>query len=299
MTAVLGTAAIRPPADDEFLYRTNLGMLNPVHLVYLARYEPAFHYAALALAAALAFGIGWLVRLAARPRTPQAALAAAAVTGLIAILVAFSIFGPVFGAESYRLPFRVHPVSDSSELAERGLSATTMPFDEARYLAQYLPSEQQALDSPNGAKALQDLRQRAVNANRLYGSIIGGWIVLAALMLFFFGLTLQSTWAADYVVRSGRRSLARVACYLELYPPVAALVVWCLIAIMVVAIGAQPNVIGGPAWEQLLAPAGVLAVMVGLAHAGVIRRWHPAIRVVIYLGLVGAGVKAAQWVLGS
>jgi hypothetical protein len=299
MTTVLGVAAIQPPADDEFLYPTKMGMLNPVHLVQSARYDPASHYAVLALAAALALGIGWLVRLTARPRTPQAALAAAASVGLIAILVAFSILGPVFGAESYRFPFRVHPISDSSELAERGLTATNMPLDEADYLARYLPSKHQGADSPDRASTLQSLRQRAVNANRLYAAVVSGWLVLSALLVFFLGLTLESTWAADYVVRSGRRPLACVACYLELYPPVAAFIVWGLLAIMVAVVSAQPNVTGGPTWAQLLAPAGVGAALVGLTHAGVICRWHPAMRIVIYLALVGLGLKATGWALGS
>ncbi len=124
-------------------------------------------------------------------------------------------------------------------------------------------------------------------------------MILFVVSVFFLGLTLESTWAADYLARSGRGAVARAVCYLELYPPAAALLLWCLIILVMAIIKISMPMIGGPTWGQLLAPVGIGAGLVGLAHAGVIRRWHPAARGAVFLLSIGLAVAWAIWASGS
>jgi len=138
--------------------------------------------------------------------------------------------------------------------------------------------------------------RRAVLTNRFYGAVIVGWMTLLVLLTVFLVLTLESTWAADYVTRSGRGPVACAACYLELYPPAAALLVWCLGVLEIGALKASGDLIGGPTLGQLFTSVGLGAGLVTLAHVGVIRCWHPAARCAVYLALVGLGAAWVVWV---
>jgi hypothetical protein len=253
----------------------------------------------LTVAAVFAIGSGWLVRLAARPRTTRAALAAAAATGLVATLVAFSMLGPQVGAEAWHLRFlRLHPVSDPVELGGRPGRAD-LPAAEADYLAQYLPLEGPLFCPPEDRPArLRELHSRAVLTNRFYAGVTLGWVVLFVVLVFFLGLTLSSTWAADYLMRSGQGPIAIAVCHLEMYLPVAALLVWCDAIVLFLGIFGTMN--GIATWGQLLAPVGFGVGWVGLAHTGVIQQWHLAKRGAMYLAFIGLAVAVwAIWVLAS
>ena len=123
-------------------------------------------------------------------------------------------------------------------------------------------------------------------------------MVLFIILVFFLGLTLDSTWAADHVVRSGRGPIARWICYLELYPPVVALIVWSLIVVTTTIVMTSEKVVGLPTWGQRLTPVALGGVLVGLAHAGVIRRWHPAIRAVVYAAWIVMTTVWLWWAFG-
>jgi hypothetical protein len=280
-----------------------MGPFNPLRWLQLIDNDPGVRYTLFTLAAVLAVGNGWLVRLAARPRTARAALAAAAATGLVATLVAFSVLGPQVGAEAWHLRFlRLHPVSDPLERLDSDQSVQDLPRAEADYLAQYLPQVFFARERDDQAR-LQELHWRAAVTNRFYAAVAFGWVVLFVLLAFFVGLALESTWAADYLTRSGRGAVARGVCYLELYLPAAALLVWCetivlFLGISVLSLGISGTVSSVATWGKLLPPFGLGAVWVSLAHAGMIRRWRPAKRGAAYLAVVGLGIAAwAIWVL--
>ncbi len=293
LTAVLTFVALQP--KDHFLYPPDLGPLNLLRWFQLAGQETAFRHLVLAAAAVLAIGNGWLIRLAARPRTAQAALAAAAATGLLATLVAFSFIGPVAGDEAYNvLKLRMHPVSDPLELVKQGMFPwQDLPHAEAAYLAQYLQSKDQPPGAAGRQLELRELHRRAVAANRAYAAVIGAWLVLFFVSVCFIGLALDSTWAADYLSRSGRGIAARGACYLELYLPFAGLLVWCLIALIM---GMQKVSLGfATGWGQLIAPIIVGAGLIGLTHTGVIRQWRPIIRAAAYLVMIGSVAAWAIW----
>jgi len=259
------------------------------------------------VATVLAVGLGWFVRLAARPRTTRAALGAGAVTALVGALVAFSVIAPTIGVMAYKIQgFKLHPVRDPQfmedgvvhviqagqqldpvrvqpDLQEKGHARSELTPDERDYLAQFPAVEV----SPGFVLSPEDMRKRATATNRIYTAIIYSWTALFILLVFYLGLTLESTWAADCVRRSGRGLVAQVVCYLELYPPAAALTIWC---VGVLGTGldksTSPQSMGFPTWLQLLTPLGLGALWVGLAHAGVIRRWHPFVRITGYLVLV-------------
>jgi hypothetical protein len=328
LTAILTPFALTSD-NDMVLYPSAMGLLNPVRWMQLARQEPAVRYGVFAAAVVLALGIGWMVRLIARPRTARAALAAAAGTGLVATLFAFSILGPVSGAEAHRFTWRfaslrLHPVSDPFELAEstwrvalrragspdallRPESAQTeldlrinlnRVLEGAGSLEKDFPPE----DRPGVAPlSTEELYGRAVLTNEVYAAVTVGWMVLFVLLALFLGLTLESTWAADYLTQSDRHPVIRAACYLELYPPAAALLVWCLIVLVLEILQVTQRFAraqGVPAliWIQLLSPIGFGTALVGLAHAGVIRRWHPAVRAAIYVVLLSFGVAWMLWI---
>jgi hypothetical protein len=241
------------------------------------------------VAIVLGVGLGWFIRLAAQPRTLRAALAAAAATGLIATLVALSVLGPMAGTQAYiGYKLRMHPVQDPADdffLALQNAQGSQMiALRDAEYLAQYLSAKNRPTDAPGHWPELNNLQLRAVTTNRAYAAIVSGWVVLLLVLVLCLGFSLESTWAADYLVRSGRGLFARVVCYLELYPPAAALLAYCVICpgLLIFRVSSIP-------WAQwLLLMLG--AAFVGLAHAGVILRWSPSIRLGLYVALVGWGV---------
>ena len=287
LTAVFSNFASQT-GDNDYLFPPDMGPLNPLRWVELVQFEPVASYSVLVAAIFLVFGIGWLVRLAARPRTARAALGAAAATGLIATLSAFAILGPMTGAESNKLPsLRLHPIDPSS-------SDKSQLVEEENYLARYLPPRLRPAGTPGRLEALDQLRRQAKYANQFYAAVLMGLDLLAFALVFFLGLSLESTWAADYLCRSGRRFVARIGCYLELYIPTAALIIYCLVLFEFAIITATSYNVGLPTLGQFVSPLIFGAAWVGLAHAGVIRRWHPAIRVGVYLLIVG-GIAGGMW----
>jgi hypothetical protein len=166
---------------------------------------------------------------------------------------------------------------------------------EAEYLSRYLPPDQQAPGSPGRRQELERLRWKAVRTNDVYAALVLGWVALAFVGVMFLTAGVHSAWVADYVVRSGRGPLARVGCYLELYPPTLAVVMGALAAGGIGFVVVPPA--GGWPWVAILGVLACVAAGVVLAHVGVIRRWHPLRRVGTYVGLAAlAGLWV--WVIG-
>jgi hypothetical protein len=91
--------------------------------------------------------------------------------------------------------------------------------------------------------------------------------------------------------------MARAVCYLELYPPAGILICLCLVVLVAVVVMPSGST-SGPTWTLLLIPIGLGGAFVALAHAGVICRWHPAVRAAVYLVFVGLGIAWAIWEVG-
>jgi len=293
LTPVLSVFAMQS-ITRPFLYPPNMGPFNPLRLIQFTSHDLAGQIGLLMTAVVLALGIGWLVKLVARPRTLRSALAAGATTGLIATLVAFSIFGPGIGSDlNHVQELRIHPLSLQERIGQRTL--TRAPA-EAEYLKQYLPPNHPPEGSEGYISMMGDLQVRAESTNQIYGVIIAGGACLAVILVLILGLCLESTWAADSLSRSGRGMVAQVVCYLELYPPAAALLFWCLGVLLLLLTMSRVNGHGGPTWMQMLTPLGFGAVWVGLAHVGVIHRWHPAVRFGGYFLIILSA--SAVWALG-
>ena len=92
------------------------------------------------------------------------------------------------------------------------------------------------------------MRSRAIQTNRLNAAIMVGWGALFVLGVFFLGLGLPGTWAADHVTRSGRALAAGVVCYLELYLPSSILVLASLAVFVLTLTVAVTNAHGEPPW---------------------------------------------------
>jgi hypothetical protein len=204
--------------------------------------------------------------------------------------------------------FNVHPIHP--RLSELNLAAmfqqvpewrpgpdeVRLPED-AAYLAQFLSERERA--SQNYLHLLDFVEQRALETNRLSAGIVFGWIILFVLLYFFLGLALESAWAADYLIRSGRGPLACVGCYVELYVPAALLIV----ATIVVGTSAAKELAGigsgSPVWWHswrllwLACGAGVVVV----EHVGVTRRWHP-VRCLLAGSLCLAGLYL-DWIFST
>ncbi len=293
--AVLGTVGGMMPVlimfalqgiNQAYIYPQHMAFLNPLRVIQFTSHNPAGQIGLAVMSLILAFGLGWFVKWISRAKTMQAALTAAATTAVIATLSTFSVVGPGGGSDvQYMTELRLHPLSVPPRAGVRTLT----PAD-AAYLKQYLPPDPPPEGSGNYINMMGELQARAENTNQVYAAIIVGWCCLGFCLIFYLGLCLVSTGAADYVSRSGRGTLAQAICYLELYPPAALLLLWSLVMVGMAITLIRGNITGGPNWLQLLTPLAFGAAWVGLAYTGVIRRWHPALRLVSYVVTVGLGV---------
>jgi hypothetical protein len=262
---------------DELLFPLDMKPFNPLRGFQLFRDKPVFRFIVLGAGTILVVGLGWFVKLVARPRNVQNALAAAASTGLVATLVAISTF-PTDRELAY-LTYSsgwMHPVGPD-------FRAQVTP-EEEEYLARYLPDVGKAQQRQD---LLTKLKHRALAFNQFYSGMIGRWITLIILLFFFVGMALHSTWAADFVVRSSRNWFSSGACYLEFSLSATTLFVVCPVL-----------VIGAVGFDDVrwsfLALLGIVASIAMIANIGILRRWHPVVRLLPYLvlGVIG------NWVLG-
>jgi hypothetical protein len=283
-------AAFAFEGGKSILVPPDAGPLNPMVWFNAAGKNPDARYGILGAAAVLVVGAGWLVRLVARPANSRAAVAAAAVVGLIATLTAFSFIGPALASQVHGRVggLQLHPIEDPQDLAARGRPQSEIPAADAAYLRQFLPPG--PLDPRQERTRLDVVRGQAVRANRMYAAVGFGWVFLLFIGVFFLALTVHSTWAADHLVRSGRGPVGRVVCYLELYAPALALLVWGLVALALTLV--LLGITDGPSWALRLVPLAFAAALVGLTHAGVVLRWRWWVRLGSYLLWVAAAFGA-------
>jgi hypothetical protein len=167
-----------------------------------------------------------------------------------------------------------------------------MTAADAEYLEKNYPVESRPGAEQGTPASTERLYLQAVNANRYYAMVILGWSLLVVMLTILFGLTLHSTWTGYYLTRSGRGVLGCALCYLELYPPVAFVIILCVeVAWLSLFYRASFT-------SQMPITLGLGAVYVALAHVGVILRWHPVVRLIGYLVVfaIGAGL---MWAVSS
>jgi serine/threonine protein kinase len=284
---ILSIFAMAGEEKSDFLYAPDMSIVNPLRWFHLVGSNEIARWSTLSATVALIFGMGWFVRLAARPRNTRAAMLSGALAGLVASLTAYSFmsaFATLSGKDLVHSKLWLHPVNNKNtlELSDHN--------EEIEYLEQYLPPEDRLSGPQANWTKLIVLHQSALNTNLLLVALVSGWVMLFVVLTIFLGQTLHSTWAVDYVAGSSRGFWSRVICYFELNLPVLASLIWCSY-VMVATFNATLGRAGyRNAWslEQLSFALGIL--LVTLTHAGVIRRWHPLARVCLYATWCGMAV---------
>lgn len=277
---IMAMFALMGDDDSDFLYPPGMSIFNPMRWLQFVGRDEVARWTTLVAAAILIIGIGWFVRLVARPRGTQAALLAAAMAGLVASLLAYSFMSAnvaIAGKTLTHTKLWLHPVTnnDALDLEANG--------PDVEYLAQFLsPDERAAGVQRNWAKLLA-LHQRALNTNLLLVALVTGWAMLFIVLVIFLGQILHSTWAADYVVGSGRKFFSRTVGYLELNLPVLVSLFCCSVVIVAVFNATLGKGFGRSSLGFYLALFGLSILLVSLTHVGVTRRWHPLLRVSSYL----------------
>jgi hypothetical protein len=174
-----------------------------------------------------------------------------------------------------------------ARVSQQGVDA---PHPDLEYLAQFLPPERRDPTEPVNANAYVIAHSHVLLANHYYQITAGVWFAQVAMLFFFLTASLTSAWAADYLVRSGRGLIARGLCYAELYLASTALLVAAILFAMfvwIVAVDTSPSTNKPPVWPFAVVFALAVAIAT-VAWTGVIRRWHPALRVAIYVAFLVA-----------
>jgi hypothetical protein len=275
---------------------------NPTGWAYRAREVPAARWGVVAGGLGLWLAAAWLLRAGVRPRTPAAALGAAAAAGLLAAWVCNLFLAPLLVTDAhvqlYPLraeeppAWRAEPDGAHVRLTQPDID---IPHLDLRDLGRLVPPDRRDPTRLENAPAYAAAHQDLLEANRYYRATVGVWWSQLVTLACFLTAALVGGWAADYLVRTGRGPVARGLCYLELYLPALAFLAASLALLLVEMALAEGNHTGAPPWWVFVGLWAAVGLLPVLAFAGVIRRWHPLARVGLYGAWAGllAGVLAA------
>ena len=284
------------------LLRDGASWFNPIGWAFRLREVPGAPAALLVAVVGLWAAAGWLLRLGVRPKTPAAAFGAAAATGLLAAWVCNLFVAPmIVSASSFQLyklfsedtpTWRVDPDGRNFRITMPDIDTTHLDL---RTLERHVPPEKRNPTIMANATEYSKAHEDLMEANRYYRASAGVWMAQFATLFLLMAAALASGLAADLLARSGRGVLRQLGCYAEMYLPVLLIVpaVGFLIAMAVIASEPEKHRNPPPVWPFAVALAGVL-IAVGVAWAGVVRRWHPAARVGTYVA-VTAVVAGCFW----
>jgi hypothetical protein len=267
---------------------------------------PILNYLLLAIGAILALGNGWFIRIVARPLKTQGALAAGAAVALIAALTIYTMDAPIYAAERRFLKYEIHslhPIWPENENKWSPDDVIAARQHNEQYLSQFKPPEFESWPISERDRELRRLKDQAEFTNRYYAAMLDSWERLATSLLVLIGLTLESAWAADYLLRSRRGAIASVICYFELYVPAVPLLISCNLCLRWLFSQALPPpiplylTVTGPHWSRLFAFFVATTAWASLVHAGVIRRWRPIIRLAVHLAFIVLVVGWAIWLV--
>ena len=280
-------------------------LFNPLGWAYRVGWHPVGHWVVCGGAVGLWLAAGWLVRAGVRPRTPAVALGAAAAAGLLAAWTCNLFVAPMIVAEVNHHLYLLRAEESPTWRYDpgRGTIRITQPDIDSlhvdlEYLEGFVRPEQRDPTRPENYQAYWTAHKDLMRANRHFGAAAGVWGSQFSALAFFLIAAVAGGWAADYLARSGRGWAARVVCYAEVYLPVLAAPVAAVIlgTFVVVALEGEKHQNPPPVGPFAGLFAGTLTVA-AVAVVGVVRRWHPAARVGVYLAVVGAVVAwfAAEW----
>ena len=267
---------------------------NPTGWAFRVRGFPVARWGIIVGAATLWLGVGWFLRMGIRRRTAAAALGSAAAAGLLAAWVCNLFIAPMLATEirtqlyplktDEPLTWRFDPGGSHFRITQPGFD---MPHKDLEYLSQFVPADRRDPTNMESASAYTEVQNDLLQTNRYYRATVGVWLSQFATLLFFLTAGVASGWAADYLSRSGRGLVARSFCYVELYLPTIALLFAASGFVVVLRITAELADAQGPPIGAFAGILGGTAVVSAFAYVGVIRRWHPAMRIGGYLAWVG------------
>lgn len=273
---------------------------NPTGWAYRVARVPVARWGVIGGAAGLWLTAAWWLRAGTRPRTPALALGAAAAAGLLAAWVCTLFVAPILAGAMRVQRVQLYPLRAEEPptwrfAPDRKTVRITQPdidilHMDLKYLERFVPPEKRDPTRLENAPAYSKAHAELMEANRYYRATVGVWASQFSMLVLFLMGALVSGWAADYLVRSGRGPVARVCCYGELYLSAAALVVASIMFAVfawIVLVDTSPSTNKPPLWP-LATVLGLASVMALVAYAGVIRRWHPALRVVVHVGCLSA-----------
>jgi hypothetical protein len=300
----LGTIAIDP---DSHANRRAIRLLadgdaafNPLGWAYRVRARPSARWGVILGAVGLTLTAGWWIRAGVRPRTPAAAVGAAAAAGLLAAWVCNLFVAPLLSQDSSRLyplrageppTWRVDPDGTRFRITQPDID---IPHLDLEYLGRFVPPDKKDPTRMDSASAYSAAHRDLLEANRLHGASIGAWVSQFASLFLFLAVGSMSGWAADYLIRSGRGPVALVLCYAELGLSALGLLVAAFVFVKLSIMVTMYGLGGPPLWPFAILLAGA-TIVVAVAYAGVIRRWHPMARIGGYLA---TGAVVAACVLG-
>jgi tRNA A-37 threonylcarbamoyl transferase component Bud32 len=264
---------------------------NPTGWAYRLTHVPSVRWGVIAGASMLWLTAAWWLRAITRPRTSVAALGTAAASALVAAWVCNLVIGPVLPGEMH---VQLYPLRAEEAPAWRfdadgkGFRITQPDIDtphlDLKYLEDFVPPENRDPTRMENAPFYSSAHFDLMRANRYYAAAAGVWLGNIAMLFLFLAAALTSSWAADYLVRSGRGLLAKATIYAELYLSVAALVAAGILflAFVWITLETSHSTNKPPLWAFAVVLL-VATLNAAFAYAGVIHRWHPGIRIAGYL----------------
>jgi hypothetical protein len=268
---------------------------NPTGWAFRLGWNPAARLGVVGGCAIVWLTAAWLLRAGTRPRTTAAALGSAAAAGLVAAWVSALFLAPGLAAG---LKFQLYPLRADESLTWRtdadGRNGrltqpdVDTPHLDVKSLERFVPPEKRDLRDARNAAEYVRVHRDLVEVNRQHSATIGVWVAQFSTLLYFQLAALAGAWAADHLARSGRGPRAKAWCFAELYlSTLWVVVVGTMFAVFaVIAIRDDPSFDRPPVWPFGLALAASVLIT-ALAYAGVVRRWHWAVRLGGYVLIAG------------
>jgi hypothetical protein len=279
---------------------------NPIGWSLRVMSGPITQVCFIAATFALWLGVGWWLKWGARPRSPAASLGVGAATALLAAWVCSLYVVPII---AHDLQPQLYPllVKEAPTLGvKNGRVVITHPnedvhsdfplldrFVEPPFRGRAARETDEPTRRDQVLAAYRQAHETVSTANAIYGLSVAVCVGQSATLFSFLTAGLVATWAADYVGRSGRRKVAQLACYAELYLSTMFSLLFC--AFLVSGALLFGGVLTVHFWLLSMLALGCATIILVLSFVGVLRRWNPAWRILGYLAVLVCLVLTYYW----